>query len=223
MTDKTFETVCPYFPGFYGTFLDSNDDYAYNYFHEDYPDKDVSDIWDYFDFKEYANQVGERYVSLLNFELQNQKNILNKFKLEFEEIVSPREYNFETDRAYIKLTLIDYEKSKQKLVNFLNLAKDDFSEWCKDNYTSYGGFFPFIPNYFEGFMNQFINPENDKEEALYMKEVLTFLIQYLSESDSKYQGGSIIEDVEETVFEDITDITMKCFDYEEIRKSFNRI
>lgn len=217
MTDKTFETVCPYFPGFYNTFLDSDDDYAYDYFQEDYPDKDVSDIWDYFDFKEYANQVGERYVSLLNFELQKQKNILNKFKIEFEEVVSPREYNFETDRAYIKLTLIDYEKSKQKLVNFLNLAKDDFSEWCKDNYTSYDGFFSFIPNDFEGFMNRFINPEDDREEALYMKEVLTFLIQYLSEDEE----NSIIRDVEETVSEDITCITMECFDHEKIKKKFS--
>lgn len=220
MTDKTFETVCPYFPGFYDTFLDSDDDYAYSYFQEDYPDKDVSDIWDYFDFKEYANQVGERYVSLLNFELQKQKNILNKFKIEFEEIVSPREYNFETDRAYIKLTLIDYENSKQEIIDFLNQAKDDFSEWCNDNYTSYDGFLSFIPNYFEGFMNRFINPEDDKEEALYMKEVLAFLIQYLSESDSKHQGGSIIEDVEETVFGDIPCITMECFDYEKIKKKF---
>lgn len=61
-------------------------------------------------------------------------------KIEFEELKSPRFYNYETDRIYAKIALVDLEAMLAKI------PQDAWAKKVKDNCTSYDGFISFLDN-----------------------------------------------------------------------------
>lgn len=60
----------------------------------------------------------------------------------FESLISPREYNFETDRIFVKLT----PQGLRDLVR--QILPSDFDKLCRERFTSRSGFISFYsPNY----------------------------------------------------------------------------
>ena len=87
---QKFKTWCPLFPGFYNTVFEysrEEDDIDY-YNEENKTDLKYDDFeWDY---RDYEKRVSSAFVDKLESELKHHIDI----NIEFEKLVSPREYNF---------------------------------------------------------------------------------------------------------------------------------
>lgn len=128
---NTYNTFAPMFPGFYNTAFEYsgedqdiqsyNDEYKTDYKYDDF-------TWDY---TEYQTRVAKAFVNRLEREL----NVFLPVKLTFQEIISPKEYNFSNDSINIAAEL-DLNELLKLIIDRFNDAKDYF----KANYTSCSGF-----------------------------------------------------------------------------------
>lgn len=146
MTHKkqTFETYCPLFPGFYGTFFEyDNEEMDIEWYNEEHKtDLSYDDFeWNY---KEYSDRIARAFVNRLESELK----YFLPIKIEFEEIRSPREYNFYNDSINVKITL-----NLGKLIKLIKEREDKARQYFKDKYTSCSGFISFHSNQFENWID----------------------------------------------------------------------
>lgn len=129
------ETTIP-FQGFYCSEYSELVDYAVtNCFQDDHGDinQAIADkVFDNTDYRALHEYAAKAYTEYFAFEF--------KIKLTFKELVSPREYNFTTDRIFCD---IDLEEVKRiyELVDHDILVKQ-----IKDNFTSYDGFISHYSN-----------------------------------------------------------------------------
>jgi hypothetical protein len=138
MKKETFQTWCPLFPGFYWSVFEydkeERDIESYN---EEYKtDYDYDDFdWDYAD---YHKRVSIAFVNKLESEL---KYYLPDIEIGFEELRSPREYNFANDsiNVIVRLDLKD-------LLKLISDRKEAATKHFKDTYTSYDVFISFHSN-----------------------------------------------------------------------------
>lgn len=68
----------------------------------------------------------------------------------FDEVQSPREYNFENDRIFIRLSTLDI------LMMFQEVDRDELNQLIKDTYTSYEGFRSFYDNSLADWCDKFV-------------------------------------------------------------------
>jgi len=131
MSPKKQEVRLMFFSGFYESIHDSVFDMETEYIMEDYPDKKWDDFRFEYDYAEYC----KNYVRAISSETE--------IDLEFQELISPREYNFTTDRiiCFIK------PKDVKKLATALN--SPTLEKLVKERFTSRDGFISFYSRYVE--------------------------------------------------------------------------
>lgn len=130
---KTLVEIELPFTGFYETIHSANIDRAledgFNYNHETQEEQEVpeavymADV----DHKAIELEYCEAYVNAFAdmFELE----------LSFEEMTSPKEYNFKTDRIFCKIPLAQMNKIRKQVEKHKK-----WPQYIKDNFTSYDGF-----------------------------------------------------------------------------------
>lgn len=148
---KTFETYCPLFPGFYGTVFEYdneeqdiesyNEEYKTDYSYDDF-------IWDY---KDYHERVAKAFVNRLETEICP----LLPIKIEFQELRSPREYNFANDSINVAVTL-----DLKALMGLIKERKEQAEQYFKDKYTPCSGFISFHSNDVNDWLKQSYILEN---------------------------------------------------------------
>lgn len=131
---QKFETFCPLFPGFYGTLFeyDSEENEMDEYNRENGTNLGYDDFnWDYAD---YHSRVSHAFVDKLEAEI----NQFLPIKMDFQELVSPREYNFANDSINVSVEL-----NLKQLIGLIKAQKEKAAEYFKDKYTSRSGFISF--------------------------------------------------------------------------------
>lgn len=142
---ETFETFCPLFPGFYGTHFEyDNEDSDIDWYNEE---NKTNLTWDNFewDYADYHQRVSKAFVNKLESELQ----YLLPVKFEFEELRSPKEYNFRNDSINIKTEL-----NLRQLIDLIRDRKDKAADYFKDTYTSCDGFISFHSSDITDWLNE---------------------------------------------------------------------
>jgi hypothetical protein len=86
--------------------------------------------------KEYAQAYAKEFSKLIGI------------PLEFEEMTSPREYNFMTDRIFCKILEEDVEKLKREVGHIA------LRELVRKRFTSHDGFMSFYSNDYEDWLKQ---------------------------------------------------------------------
>lgn len=140
---RTIETFCPAFPGFYGTHFEIEQD-------EERTDEPTR--------KEYLqamNDVARNCCAWVSQELDKTGIVRS---VEFQAVVSPREYNFTNDTINCKI-----KYSIRALRRYLDENSVAFDAFCKERFSSRPGFCSFFPNEGKEYTNDFIK---EKEEAL---------------------------------------------------------
>lgn len=141
---KNFETFAPLFPGFYGTVFEcdeTNEIESYN--EENGTDLNYDDFeWDY---RDYKNRVSKAFVNRLETELK----AFLPIEIEFQNISSPREYNFENDSINIAVKF-----DLKVLIGLIKERKDAAEKYFKEKYTSYDGFISFHSSNVEDWLKQ---------------------------------------------------------------------
>lgn len=133
--------------GMYDSLLSPENIFSYEFEDPENQNRDFDAEWNRFDGAKYKAEVGRRaaqQVETLAAGWLNGKYGI-KSVVSNGEILSPREYNFETDELSIDIEMEE---------NFMDTLKANFSkwetgpvaEWLHDHYTSYDGFWSAVPN-----------------------------------------------------------------------------
>ena len=168
-------TFLPVFNGFYNTLfenlIDNATDNAIEWYNEDNNNSLNYDNFD-FDFITLQNEICKDAISKVEEKL-NEIGI--NCTINFETLVSPREYNFSNDSINIE---INFKKFSQ-VIEILEQNFDSFSQYIKDNYTSCSGFISNHSSYASDWMEDL--RENAENEAHKVGAVLDFILQEIEE------------------------------------------
>jgi hypothetical protein len=130
---KEIESYLPLFTGFYNTQFECDCEDGYIEDGKTYDDYE----WDY---TEYHNRIAETVTELVADKLKSQFDITT----EYQNLVSPKYYNFSNDSINVKYTL--GENTLKKLLTFILDDFDEFDAYINYNYSSRDGFMSFYSN-----------------------------------------------------------------------------
>ncbi len=142
---EAFKTYCPLFTGFYNTVFEyaNEEDDIQSYNEENGTDLSYDDFeWDY---RGYEKRVATAFVNKLESELKH----LLPLKIDFEEIISPKEYNFVTDSLNVSLEL-----NLDELLALIKERSEEAAEYFKEKYTSRSGFISFHSPYLADWLDK---------------------------------------------------------------------
>lgn len=132
----TFSALVP-FAGFAGTWHSEAVDHAEEQLFSDSSGSPYNSLLDmFFDHVSYGDvfqRYAENYVSILRQKLELPS-------LVFEEMTSPRFYNFETDRIFASISRQDCDRM------MLAVGGEDLDRKVREMFTSRSGFCSFYPN-----------------------------------------------------------------------------
>jgi len=118
---KQKETFLLEFGGFYHSIHSSNVENQIENFGYD---------WQKVDYRKTYIDYSKNLLDYLNFELD--------FNLEFVDLISPKEYNFTTDKIECSMTEKEFKKLKKEYIN-----NKTFISWLDNESKSYDGFVSF--------------------------------------------------------------------------------
>lgn len=162
---KTFETYCPVFHGFYGSIWDCDSDID-NYLDEE--DLTYDEIE--FDNATYQKDISQAVCDFLESELSEFVTALT-----FQELISPKYYNFSNDSINVEIELSEY--NTKQIQGFIYQNRALFKEYLKERYTSRSGFIPSHSNEFEVWSmqtNDFTDFEDNKH---WLGTILDFICE----------------------------------------------
>ena len=169
------QTFLPVFNGFYNTLFEDLIDNAVDNQIEYYNEQNGTELnYDDFDFNfvSIQNEICKDAVSKIEEKL-NEIGI--NCSIIYENLISPREYNFSNDSINIE---INFKKFSQ-VIEILEQNYDSFYQYIKDNYTSCSGFISSHSRYSSDWMEDL---KNDTEnEAHKVGAVLDFILQEIEE------------------------------------------
>lgn len=177
------ETWLPVFSGFYGTIweTDSQEEMEFENINEMRKEKHLPPLinddaieWDYIG---YTLEVSRSVTNDVSQKLEELGCIQ---KGEFQELRSPREYNFTNDSINVRFTLT--EKNVATIEKYLKDNEEAFSQYLSDRYTSYDGFFASYSNQIEDWTADISETVTHKHKC---GSVLQFIL--LNEEGPEYE------------------------------------
>ena len=185
------QTFLPVFNGFYNTVFEDLIDNATEFAIDNYNVQNGTEL-NYddfnFDFDSIMQEICKDAVSKIEEKL-NEIGI--NCTINFETLVSPREYNFRNDSINIE---INFKKFSQ-VIGILEQNFDSFSQYIKDNYTSRDGFISSHSSYASDWMEDL--REDAENETHKVGSVLDFLLQEIEE----YKDDDLYFDLCENYYE----------------------
>ena len=166
----------PFFPGFYESLIDPR--YLQDNYFDGYESKkqyiekygiDFSPDDIEVDYDSYTKDVCKLFVD--NFKEDNPDWITS---MEFQEMTSPAYYNFETDKIFVDIEVVD--NYKEHLLNFLNKYYNKSKEYIKKYHSSRDGYISFMDNDIELWIEDIKN--NDKVDERNLSEILKMYILF---------------------------------------------
>lgn len=156
---KSVETFAPLFSGFYYSIWDGLID---DYLEYESEEQGVEYIEDYsVDFEEYSKGI----VKAID---QSLSSLGLDIDLEFQSLVRPREYNFETDSINVKLTL-DFDK----FISMVADKREEILPILKERYSNRDGFYSYYSNDYQEWFNDLLNNfEEEQHKVGAMLEIL---------------------------------------------------
>jgi hypothetical protein len=132
---KAIETVVPFFPGFYHSYLSDMVDNEIEYYLDDEDNTETyDDIEDRLDYQKAYKEISKQWL--------NKFNNITGLNLEYIEIDSPREYNFTTDRLIARIS----SEELNPLKNIPKTEPETFQRVLNRHFKSYDGFCSFYSN-----------------------------------------------------------------------------
>lgn len=197
-----FSFELPFFPGFYESSLETSDTSYYAikeeleyYYHEELAQENpeflnlTENDLD-FNYKEYEKDVMEGFINAFH---KHTPEIVEN--VEFDELVSPRYYNFSTDRLFAWITF--GENWKEVFKEFMDTNKEWLTDHILEAWSSCDGFISFIENDF----NLWYGKVLEEEDPQYIGIMLGYMMRFENGYDDFYNlSDSIIMDTLEDVY-----------------------
>ena len=159
------ETYCPVFTGFYNTIWEMDETSEIESVNQD-SDKeyDYDDFsWDYNSYnKDVCKGFTEAFLDKIQEFIPSVKSV------KFQEMRSPREYNFANDAIDIEV-----EFNSNEIRKYINNNLGAWEKYLEDHYTSCSGFWSSYPNDSDSWKN---DTNNYKElSGHYLGSILQFI------------------------------------------------
>lgn len=153
----TINTWLPVFPGFYNTYFDSTDDESQDAENTRENYDGIPDDWrpeyNYFDWKAAVCKAACQWIENTfthpceggryeGFDEIENAGVYGIETVKYEKLVSPREYNFETDSIDCEITL-DTELFSRAFTKFVKQHAEQWEKYLADYYKSRDGFMSF--------------------------------------------------------------------------------
>jgi hypothetical protein len=178
----TIESFLPIFNGFYGTNFECD---CEDYYIDD--DKTYDDYkWDY---AEYHQRVAKAVTKAVAYELKPLG-----IETEFDNLYSPKYYNFSNDSINVTYTL--QKDSFKKLVDYCKENLDEFEGYLKDHFKSYDGFMSFFNYDSETWFNEYLDINHNKIATIFGSALDFYLM------NEEYT----LDDLEEEVREELQQV-----------------
>lgn len=135
---KTYQTWLPIFSGFYGTYFEPDETNEIENINSERRKKNLPEITSddcKFNYGEYRNEVGKKACQWVETQLKEPEI---ECTIEYEDISSPREYNFTNDSINVKIEL-----DKEAVLSYLIKNKESLAKYFRERYTSRSGFISF--------------------------------------------------------------------------------
>jgi len=161
MKTQIVETYLPIFPGFYNSYIDSENEIESFLDEENLTDEQI-----FFDFDLYKKNTSFYACEFIERELKD----FGVLSVEFQEIISPKYYNFLTDSINCKI-----EINTQKICWYIHNNFENFREYIYDNYSNKSGF---ISSYSNRACDWITNTSNFSDFTInkhYLGSILTFI------------------------------------------------
>ncbi len=153
-----YQTYLPHFTGFYNSLYESADTEKINGDNSELENELSYENYD-FDFESYYNECARAIAGEIETALKDE-NLVTSIK--FEELRSPKEYNFYNDsiNVEIEITPDNYENIRKVIQK--NLV--EFNDYLKENYTSRSGFISHYSNSINDWVEMIDQKTFDKPE-----------------------------------------------------------
>ena len=192
---NSFEIRLPFFCGFYESPLYNSDtlywetteddmEYWQALFEDETLTADDLDI----DFPRFKEECAKAYMEAF-FNDANCPNFIKN--MEFSELVSPRFYNYETDKLYVN---VEFEEDwRDKVKTFMEDNKEWLTERIREEWTSCDGFNSFMSNNYDVWYKEF---QKDDVDERYVAAMIGYIM--LLANDSIY--NDLITDTLESFY-----------------------
>ena len=185
---KKIESYLPLFDGFYNTFFEyCREDGDIEWHNEEYQtDLNYDDFnWNY---TERSQRISEQVCSIVNGLLSDEDINMT---INFQKLVSPREYNFTNDS--INCEYVISQKEYDLIVDYLKSNWTEFENWIKDRYTSRDGFISSHSSNAEIWINNMKSESNLEHN---FGAVLEFILQ-----NQGYDSSSVYDEIQDDYIE----------------------
>lgn len=132
------------FPGFYGSWIDGLIDDHIEMEAEHWEIDEINPENYHVDFEAIAKEYVEFYANILQEKLEDEGRGYLMVQLEFKELISPREYNFETDRI---LCTVDSPMKLYQIYALLCGRVQDLARDIQERFCSRDGFASFYDDF----------------------------------------------------------------------------
>jgi len=179
---KKIESYLPLFDGFYNTLFEyCNEDTDIQWYNETHGTDLFYEDFDW-NYTERHQRISKQVCNIVNG-LLSEEDI--NMTINFQKLVSPREYNFTNDS--INCEYVISQKEYDKIIDYIKVNWSNFEEYVKDRYTSRSGFISSHSNNAEVWMNN-IKSESHLEHGF--GTVLEFILQ-----NEGYESSDINKDI----------------------------
>lgn len=144
---KTIKSYLPVFPGFYNTIFEcyvDEDNYDSEAEHYGYKPGEVPEDAFRVRYDDYREDVSRKVTGILSDRLC--AAIPGLEKIEFENLYSPREYNFKNDSIDVAYYFSDYEAFRRFWIGFVTENTAVWKQHLEKNCKSRSGFTSFYPH-----------------------------------------------------------------------------
>jgi hypothetical protein len=164
MNTQTVKTFLPAFPGFYNSLIDGDYEIE-NYLQDENLEYDQID----FDFNKYKNHVAYYSCDFMEKELSD----FGVISILFENVYSPKYYNFETDSVNCEITI-----NPVKINEYIYSNYHEFVDYLHNRYKSCSGFISSYSHYAADWItatDNFLNFTDCNEH--YLGAILNFICE----------------------------------------------
>lgn len=133
--NNTINTWLPCFNGFYSSIYEPNEEMELEHINELRAENNLDPIeFDdlEFDYQKYRLELSEEITNAVEHELKSLELV---HSVEYQKLVSPKEYNFANDSINVGIVPNSF-----KIRAYWTKYRDEWEQHLKDTYTSYDGF-----------------------------------------------------------------------------------
>ena len=199
--NKSLEIV--FFPGFYGSIFDpvdieyTNVQFEIDYYKDTYNKEFTMDDF-IFDEDAWKNKICKLFTE--GFSDMYKPNFIKS--IVFDEMISPRFYNFDNDRIYAFFEFND--DWRQHIKNFMDSNYKELKDIIKEQHSSRSGYISFMSNDIDEWYDKLFNADEDDIETTYLEEIIKYYVLWNNDC-AFYEGYKIREELESYVFENMNE------------------